>query len=206
MPIKKELNMEDRILEIAEGLFLSKGFAMTSTVDIAKAVGCNQALVHYYFRTKERLFEAIFKKKARLFLLAFLNISEEKIPFEEKLSRMISAHFDILRANPKLPFLIINELTTNPTRVTHIKHKLQQLPVNIFALLEKEMQTAIRLKKIRKMSLIDLLIMVISLNVTLFVAKPILMEVTGMSEKAYEKFIEQRKKENIRIIINSLKP
>ena len=52
----KEQNLEIQILQAAEELFLSNGFAGTSTTDIAKRVGCNQALVHYYFRTKENLF------------------------------------------------------------------------------------------------------------------------------------------------------
>ena len=60
MDIKENLTMEEVILETAERLFLEKGFALTSTTEIAKAVGCNQALIHYYFRTKDNLFNTHF--------------------------------------------------------------------------------------------------------------------------------------------------
>ena len=59
--IKSE-EMENKILEAAQELFLEKGYMATSTVDIAKKVGCNQALVHYYFRTKQNLFKQIYLK------------------------------------------------------------------------------------------------------------------------------------------------
>ena len=67
MDIKNELSMEQAILETAENMFLNKGFAATSTTQIAREVGCNQALVHYYFRTKENLFNVIFEQKFKLF-------------------------------------------------------------------------------------------------------------------------------------------
>jgi AcrR family transcriptional regulator len=63
MDINSESSMEQSILDAAEKLFLEKGFAATSTTQIAKEVGCNQALVHYYFRTKDNLFNRIFEKK-----------------------------------------------------------------------------------------------------------------------------------------------
>ena len=63
MEVKENPTMEIQILETAEKLFLEKGFASTSTTEIAREVGCNQALVHYYFRTKENLFNTIFEQK-----------------------------------------------------------------------------------------------------------------------------------------------
>jgi TetR/AcrR family transcriptional regulator len=113
-PKKPEISTEQVILNAAEQLFLEKGFALTSTVEITKKAQCNQALVHYYYRSKERLFQAVFKKRVILFLSSFLQISKENIPFEEKLKRTIELHFDMLRENPRLPFLLFNGLSTNP--------------------------------------------------------------------------------------------
>lgn len=205
MAIKKNTTTEERILEIAERLFLEKGFAMTSTTDIAKVAGCNQALVHYYYRTKERLFEAIFEKKATLFFSTFLEIEQDNLTFEEKLIRKISSHFDILRDNPRLPFLMINEFTTNPKRIRYLKEKLSKLPLIILNNMEKELKSEIKKKTLRPITLIDLIFTIISLNVTLFLAKPIIMEVASMTEKDFTKFLEYRKKEHIRIILTSLK-
>ena len=83
-------------------------------------------LVHYYFRTKEQLFIRIFEEKIKIFAGAFFSIDEKPGTFLEKLStRKIEAHFDIIAQNPKIPFLIINEITTNPQRIKalHKKHR-----------------------------------------------------------------------------------
>ena len=140
MNVNEEITVEDAILEAAEKLFLEKGFALTSTTQIAEAVGCNQAMVHYYYRTKDRLFEAVFEKKIKLFVSNLLHIGEENIPFKEKLRKRIESHFDMIKANPKLPFLIYNELTTNPKRLVSLKEKIGQFPQSVIAQLEKELQ------------------------------------------------------------------
>ena len=90
MEVKNNPSMEIVILETAEQLFLEKGFAMTSTTEIAKKIGCNQALIHYYFRTKENLFNLIFEKKFRQFIQhAFEFGNPKELAFEEKLKRII---------------------------------------------------------------------------------------------------------------------
>ena len=90
--------MEQAILRAAERLFLDKGFALTSTTEIAREAGCNQALVHYYFRTKENLFEKIFEQKIRMLISNIFSIDREGGTFEEKLRRKIEAHFEIRKS------------------------------------------------------------------------------------------------------------
>ncbi|MBN1980849.1 MAG: TetR/AcrR family transcriptional regulator [Chitinivibrionales bacterium] len=197
---------EQMILEAAEQLFLDKGFSMTSTTEIARKVGCNQALVHYYFRTKDRLFAAIFERKVRLFASTFLQIGNQDIPFTEKLQRKIELHFDILRANPKLPFLVFNEVTTNPKRLLLLKEKLGDALQSVIHQLNSELSTEIKKGIIRPISAIDLLLTIVSLNVALFIARPIFKTVTTISDKEFEKMVEHRKKENVTIILNSLRP
>lgn len=202
----KDVNTEQAILQAAEKLFLEKGFAMTSTTEIAKAAGCNQALVHYYFRTKEKLFEGVFESKIRLFSSIFFQISKEDIPFEEKLKRKIEAHFDVLRANPKLPFLIFNELTTNPDRLNTLKARLQEVPRAVYNQMKNELNAEIKKGNVRKIDAIDLLLSIIALNVSLFVAKPIFTIVADMSEAEFDKIAERRKKINVDIILNGIRP
>ncbi len=202
----QENTYEQAILEAAERLFLEKGFAMTSTTEIAKEAGCNQALVHYYFRTKAKLFDAVFEKKARLFLSAILQIDESAIPFEEKLKRKIETHFDILKENPQLPFLIINELLTNPKRLTSMKNSLDSLPKTVFTHFEKELKAEIEKGNIRSVSVYDLAISMVSLNAFIFLAQPMLKTITNFDDNAYNQFVDHRKQENVRIILNSLRP
>lgn len=204
MNINEEINIEDAILETAERLFLEKGFALTSTTQIADAVGCNQAMVHYYYRTKDRLFEAVFEKKIKLFVSNLLHIGEENIPFKEKLRKRIETHFDMIKANPKLPFLIFNELTTNPKRLISLKEKIGQFPQSIISQLEKELQAEIKAGAIRPIETIDLVMTIISLNVILFLMSPVFKTVANISDDQFNAMIERRKKENVTIILNSL--
>ena len=92
---KRGENTEAAILEAAEKLFMEQGFASTTTMQIAKRAGCNQALVHYYFRTKDNLFEKIFEEKVRFIVTNFLNIRRSKIRYE-KWSTCISSFSGVI--------------------------------------------------------------------------------------------------------------
>lgn len=199
-------NTEQVILEAAEKLFLEKGFALTSTTEIAKHAGCNQALVHYYFRTKEKLFEAVFEKETRLVISPFLQYNDSDASFEEHLKQLIEAHFDILRKNPKVPFLIFNELLTNPARLESFGKKMAELPQSILLKLDTDLKSEIKEGTIRPIKTIDLIMTIVSLNMTMFLTAPILKAAYNMSDKDFNKVVENRKRENVLIILRSLKP
>lgn len=199
-------SMEQAILEAAERLFLEKGFAMTSTTEIAKEAGCNQALIHYYFRTKDKLFEAIFEKKLKIFFSDFVQISESASSFEEGLRRAVEAHFDMIRANPRLPFLIVNELTTNPARIESLKATLLPTVQGVYLRVEAWLEGEIAKGVIRPTSAFDLMITIVSLNASLFLAAPILRQVRAMSDKEFEGFLDYRRREVVGLILRSLRP
>lgn len=206
MKHNKDGNMEQLILEAAENLFLEKGFAMTSTTEIAKVAGCNQALVHYYFRTKDQLFDAIFEQKVYLFMSTFLEIDSKELSFEERLKRKIEAHFDLLTANPKLPFLFVNELNTNPKRIDTVKEKLKNTTQAFFLRFQSELQEEVQKGIFRPTNAIDVLLTIISLNAVLFVVSPIIKIITPISDEEINQLMAQRKQQNVTIILNSLKP
>ena len=202
----KDKTTEQVILETAETLFLEKGFDKTSTTEIARIVGCNQALVHYYFRTKDRLFEAVFEKNAVMFVSAFFQKMEENISFEEKVRKKIESHYDILKANPKMPFLFFNELNTNPERLNLLKEKIGDLPESLFLQMESELSVEIEKGTIRPMTAMSLMLTILSLNLVLFLASPVLKVLTGMTETEFQYLIENRKRENVTVILKSLRP
>jgi len=207
MDIKSEQSLEQTILEVAERLFLEKGFALTSTTEIAKEVGCNQALVHYYFRTKDNLFNVIFEQKFKLFFQGIFGIKNMgDLKFHDKLKHIIETHFDMLRQNPKMPSLIINELSRRPEQIIILREKLRSLPEQVFSELNKELQQEIELGNIRKISLIDIIITMLSLNIALFVMMPIAEKMLQLNEAQKEIMINHRKMENVEFILKSLRP
>ena len=109
----KKVSMEITILKVAEELFVEKGYSATSTVEIASKAGCNQALVHYYFRTKANLFNKILESKISFMVSAFDYIDNKELSFTENLTKTIEMHFDALTKDKKLPIFVLNEIKNN---------------------------------------------------------------------------------------------
>jgi AcrR family transcriptional regulator len=197
---------EQAILEAAEKLFLEKGFEATSTTQIAKEVGCNQALIHYYFRTKDNLFNTIFEQKFRLFFQQLFNIEGVKsMGFEDKIRHLISSHFALLEHNPQIPLLIIRELSRKPEQVALLREKLRELPEKLFAALNDDLQAEIKAGRVRPVSLIDIMIPAISMNVALFVMMPVVEQVMQMDEEQKKNMIEYRRNANVDFILHSIR-
>lgn len=207
MDIKSDQPLEQAILEVAERLFLEKGFALTSTTEIAKEVGCNQALVHYYFRTKENLFNVIFETKFKNFFQGIFEMRNTgNLNFQDKLKNIIESHYDLLIRNPRMPSLILNELSRQPEQINILREKLHALPEKLFAELNEELQTEIEKGTIRDISLIDLLVSMLSLNIALFIALPVIQKVLKWDETQREFIIAHRRTENVDFILKSLRP
>ncbi|MDD2594842.1 MAG: TetR/AcrR family transcriptional regulator [Bacteroidales bacterium] len=202
---ESSMNMEGKILEAAEKLFLEKGFAMTSTTEIAKEAGCNQALIHYYFRTKEKLFQKIFESKIDLFATTIFNNNSKAGTFDDKIRNVVYTHFDIIAKNPKLPFLIVNELSTNPKQVEWIKDKFHSLmPIRQF---EDALNAEIDAGAIRHATVFEIAFNIATLNFGFFIALPIFTGVMGITDKeCISQLIEARKEEIANVVISSLRP
>ncbi|MCK9311263.1 MAG: TetR/AcrR family transcriptional regulator [Bacteroidales bacterium] len=197
---------EQCIMEAAEALFLDKGYARTSTIEIARVVGCNQTLVHYYFRSKENLFKQVFENKIKSFCFSLLEISEEDLPFKEKLEKRIGNHFDMLKVNSKLPILLFNEVHTNQDLARKIFADVGHLPLSIIAHLQLELDVEYENGCICKTDAAALLFSIFSLNVMTFIGSPLLRLFAENSKEKMDAILEQRRAENIRLIMNSLNP
>ncbi len=207
MNIKNEQPLEQTILEVAERLFLEKGFAQTTTTQIAKVVGCNQALVHYYFRTKENLFNTIFEQKFRM-LFEYLYTSQNygNISFTEKVRHAVESHFDLLTQNPKLPLLVATELSRLPENLKSLRENLHSVPFELFTRLSNELQHEIAEGRSRKLELIDIIITMVTLNAGLFMLLPIANGILLHDEKQTKELLAHRRKENVQVILNYIKP
>lgn len=206
MTVTKSQTTEQSILEAAESLFLDKGYAKTSTTEIARVAGCNQALVHYYYRSKENLFRQIFEKKVKMFVASLLQVSEENLSFEENLIKRISSHFDMLKANRKFPALLFNEVTTNADLLHKLVEKIGHLPFAVMKQLQEELDAEYEKGCIAKTDARTLLYLIFSINVMAFMSAPLVKLLVNASDEMFEKLLEKRKAGNIRLIMKILKP
>lgn len=197
-----EQNNEKAILEAAERLFLERGYALTSTADIARAAGCTTALIHYYFRTKIKLFEHVFRKKIQHFVQGFMFIEAPNLDFETRIGRVVETHFEFIRSNPRLPFLLITEFATNPAAVDSLKSEVTIQVSTLIDMAQREIDGRVEKGEIRAVSAMDLLFTIASLNVMTFLAMPVLRHIEMFDE---EQFLEERKKEIAQTVLNSLK-
>lgn len=202
--MNKDNNMEQQILQCAEELFLEKGFSLVSTTDIAKKAGCNQALVHYYFRTKENLFQQIFQAKFTKFLYIFTTFDDSDDDFATRLRKKIEAHFDLLIENRQIPFLVINELILNEERRNALIKKIYSGNLEIYRNFDRELQEEIQKGNIREITTLNLLINVVSMNIVSFLMLPILESQFNFDEEEIAEFLERRKKESVTTIMNSI--
>ena len=189
----KKTALEEQILQTAEELFLEKGFDTTSTTDIAKKVGCNQALVHYYFRTKENLFMQIFAKKSTM-VFECLKLSEGA-DFQTALNDFIDAYFKLLMNNRRLPFFIINELIMRDDRRQYFRKKVIESPKYIehYGLWNALLQKEIAAGHIRPIELSDLTLHVVSLLVFTFISLPLYSDFFEKDETGINTYLSHRK-------------
>ena len=108
------LTTEERIRQAATRVFLEKGFDGTTTRDIAAEAGINLALLNYYFRNKQKLFDLVFKEMFQLFFEGITTVLSQSIPLKEKITALIDYDFKMLRQSPDLGFFVLGEMHRNP--------------------------------------------------------------------------------------------
>ena len=203
--MKSNTNLEQEILDTATELFLERGFDGTSTTDIAKKAGCNQALVHYYFRTKENLFLRIFKKNIETFL-SFANNYMYNGDFMHFLEKGIESYFEILKANRNLPLFLIKEFAMNEDRRIFFRENFvnNELRRSVYYKFDKIVKQEVEKGTIRPIETLNLLLDVLSLCAFTFISLPMYTTWLEKDDSEVDDFIESRKNEVITLIKNGL--
>ncbi len=196
---------EQLILEAAVREFSAKGFDGARTAAIAAEAGVTHTMLHYYFRTKEKLFERIFKDKIESILnMVITPMVNTKGNIRDKIREGIEKHFDFLMENRELPIFFITTLNSRPELYNEIKRSLMATADERKGGLQKELDLAADKGDICRMEVSSLLADIASLNVMPFLAYPIMMAALGYSFDKERQFFAERKKENIEIILKRL--
>ena len=183
----QEISTEDKILLAASKVFTEKGFSGTRTRDIADEAGINLALLNYYFRSKEKLFEQVMKVKIVLLFGQIIPIvTNQKTSLDEKIDLATEKYFEILSKNPNLPLFIISEIQKKNSDIT------TYLPI------EKVVKDAHIIKQIQERkpdaNPFHFLLNYLSMTVFPFLARPILNGFNVMNEVEFKTFVNERRK------------
>ena len=195
-------NKEQAILEAAEREFLAKGFDGARTISIARAAGVTHAMLHYYFRTKENIFERILDEKMRLMgELVMTTFGRPGLPLLERLRDGIARHFDFIVVNPDLPRFIVNEVFARPERHEVMRQRLRKIMDDLLSGMQSQLDESAARGETEPMDARMLMLDIISLNVFIFIAYPIIEPILGDLTADRERFFELRKQENIETIM-----
>ncbi|MCP3933686.1 MAG: TetR/AcrR family transcriptional regulator [Bacteroidetes bacterium] len=197
------LTTEEKILSAAKEIFTKRGFVAARMQEIADAAEINKGLLHYYFKSKDKLFQAVFEEAFLEFVVEINKLFEANIPFFEKLEAIVESYLDMLLKNPALPSFIINEINRDPEKFIENTFKNMDLPNPLSFL--GQIQLEIQAGNIRPVNPFHLLINIVSLCVFPFIARPLIQNLVQIDRETYMKFMEDRKKEVVDFLIHALK-
>jgi AcrR family transcriptional regulator len=193
---------ETKILEAAKKIFIMNGLDGTTMQQIADEANINKSLLHYYFRSKERLFEAVFAFAFQHFLPHVKEILESDTDLFNKIELMVDRYMDMLISNKFVPAFILHEINRNPDRLYDLFISSGMIP----QLILDEFQTEVKKGVIRDVDPRHLVINIISLCVFPVAARPLIQRVFFDNlDPAYQEFLEERKKVIADFIIQSIK-
>lgn len=189
---KIDLSTEEKIKEAARRVFYKKGFAATRTRDIAEEAGINLALLNYYFRSKEKLFELIMTETLSVFTHRMMSVlNDDKTTLEEKIELVAARYIDTILKEPEIPTFIVSEIRNNPTAL------LERIPIKDLlanSVFFAQHQRAVKQGTIAEPNPLHFLMNLMGLIVFPFIAKPLLMGGNDLKTSDFNKLMIERKK------------
>jgi len=200
---QNEKTTEDKIFEAASRIFEEKGFTGSRMQEIADRAGINKALLHYYFRTKEKLFDAVFSKLAGIMFKKLFSCLDNDLPLEQKLAMFYKEHIGFLQKHPGLPAFVFHEINRNPERIARIFSNEQVVIMRkkFYKQLDEEIEAGV----IRPVDKMQLVVNIVALSVFPFAARGLVSMILGEGKMKFNDFVEDRKTLLPLFIVNALR-
>jgi AcrR family transcriptional regulator len=205
MPKSTDIGSEALILAAARQVFLKQGYSGTRMQDIAEEAGINKALLHYYFRSKDKLFNHILEKEVLDFLSTYASLWLEPKPLIDKLEAIMDQEAKRFLSAPHIPMFLMHELsqTADLLQQKMVSGPLQNLPRRAIV---KQIEDAVATQEIRPIEPAQLLVMTLSMALFPFLAKPIIQFMLDIDEDGFEQFIAQQLAVSKTMLRNHLTP
>jgi TetR/AcrR family transcriptional regulator len=198
----KDNTTESSILNAAKDIFQRKGMDGARMQEIADEAGINKALLHYYYRSKQLLFEAVFKS-AFLMLAPQLNkVLNSDDSLNDKIRNFTKNYISFIIKHPYLPNFIINELNRNPEFVKKLTSEKHFPTIKYF---KQQVIENVENGNIKPIKPEQLFINIMALNIFPFIASPLLKGFLSITDESYKQLLEERTTEVSNFIINALK-
>jgi len=200
---KIEKDTESKILEAAKRVFVQKGLDGARMQEIADEARINKALLHYYFRSKEKLFMTIFKVELNSFFPRLIPVLlSPDMTHEQKIRHFVEEYIDLFLKNPFLPAFVLREVNRNPQIIAQFigesgidSRKLKE----VMKVLSNEIGLSLN-------EVLHLMVTTVSACIFPFAGKPIIEQVLFEGNSAeYNQFLRERKKFVADFVIFSIK-
>jgi len=195
----KDSKTEQLIKDTAKRIFLTDGKMLATTQEIADAAGVNRTLLHYYFRSRDVLFDLVFKEAVTKLRQRIHEVLALDLPFRQKIESLVGVFYDELVELPYLETFIALQLNQDPGRFAEVFINLPGGKERMRKFL-KEIQREMEEGNIMDMKPINFFINLFSLMAYPFVARPIYLKMFELSESTYDKLLADRRKMIISIL------
>jgi len=198
----KDSSTEENILQAANSVFQKRGLAGARMQEIADEARINKAMLHYYYRSKQKLFEAVFMQAFKKFLPHVNKIFNSDASVFEKIRQFVDSYISFVMENPYLPTFLIQEINNNPE---FAKTFFQTNNAPDPSMFERQILEEIKNGVLKQIDPKQLLMNLISLSVFPFVGRGLIREILKLDEDSFMAMMEERKTLVAELIINAIK-
>jgi AcrR family transcriptional regulator len=201
MAIEKET--EEKIFNAAQNIFQKRGFEGARMQEIADEAKINKSMLHYYYRSKDKLFLKVFQVGVKKIFPKLLNILGTDVPLKEKVVKVVNFYHNMFWMNQHLPAFVIYEMNQHPER---FKEFISSLFISIPPAFKQQVKEGIAKGEILPMEPEQFLMNIVSLCMMPMVAKTMVQTLFSLDEKAYSRFLEERKKLIPQLVMREANP
>ena len=195
---------EQLILQTARKHFVQNGYAATRTQEIADEAGINKAMLHYYFRSKEKLYAEVVIQLLNTLIPRMSKAFDSEGSFYERLEIVIDAYIDLLAEQPDIPFFIMTEISQQQERfVNELKSRAAHFPAikGFLAQMMKDMQDGL----VKPMPPHHLFLNILGMTIFPFIVKPMFNTIFSYSDDSFKALMAERKTVILQFVKDALK-
>lgn len=192
---------EEQIFEAARRVFHRKGYHGARMQQIADEAEINKAMLHYYYRSKDQLFQRVYQQEMKRFFPIIFNVLDEDLPLDEKIQKLIDSYYSYLSENPKLIQFLIHEMNQNPERLRNFIREEGIRPPESFV---QQIKECIRNDRIDDVDPRQLMISIVGLIIFPFMAQTMIKCVFDLDKDDFLKLLDERKPFLTEFILNGI--
>lgn len=197
----KQQDTEELIFEAASRVFQQKGYAGARMQEIADEADINKSMLHYYYRSKDKLFQQVYQREMSRFFPVIFKVLGSGDPFDEKINRLIDTYYIFLDEHPRIAQFVIYEMNQHPERFrSFIKEKGIHPPQNFV----KQIKAEVRQGRMDAVDPRQLLVSIVGLILFPFIARTMIESLFEYDEEQFPEFLKERKSFLVDFILNAI--